>query len=241
MMQALNHSLQRQGALCVPLRGSRLLARRRGAFSVSSRMPSQVPIVCFVLTALIIAAGCANPINARTATRYYDAGAAAEDRGDFVLARQYFHRMYVNTQIGFLGPAAEAHSLYEWARVSGYLEKREDVEWAFPRVLELIVQAKGKADDLRAPALSEFARYLYDTRQHERAVSVFHDAVAALEARGIEKEDPVGYAAFLDEYAESLKSLGRANEADALLKRAAGLRNAHPGVGPTYKPKRYAS
>lgn len=206
-------------------------------------MPRAVGIACLLLSALIIGAGCANPIKARTAARYYDAGAAAEHRGDFVLARQYFHRMYVNTQIGFLGPVAEAHSLYEWARVSGYLGKREDVEWAFPRVLELIARAKGKADDLRAPALSEFARYLHDTRQHEKAVAVFHDAVATLEARGIgiEKEDPVGFAAFLDDYAESLKSVGRASEADTLLKRAASLRNAHPGVAPKYRPKRYAS
>jgi hypothetical protein len=199
-----------------------------------------VGIAFLALTALVLGAGCKNPINARTAARYYDAGVAAEDCGDLVLARQYYHRMCVNAQIGNLGPAAEASSLYEWARVSGYLGKREDVEWAFPRVLELIGKAKGKADDLRAPALAEFARYLHDTRQHERAVSVFHDAVAAAEERGIEKEDPVGFAAFLDDYVESLKAVGRASEADSLSKRSASLRTAHPGVGPKHKPTRYA-
>ena len=198
-------------------------------------------ITFLVLSALIIGAGCKNPINTRTAARYYDAGAAAEDRGDFVLARQYYHRMYVNAQLGNLGPAAEASSLYEWARVSGYLGKREDVEWAFPKVLELIAKANGKANDLRAPTLAEFARYLHDTRQHEKAVSVFRDAVRALEQRGIEKEDPVGFAAFLDEYAQSLKALGRGSEADTVSSQAASLRDAHPGVSPKHKPKRYAS
>ena len=191
------------------------------------------------MSALIVGTGCKNPINARTAAHYYDAGAAAEDRGDFILAHQYYHRMFVNARLGNLGPAAEASSLYEWARVSGYLGKHEDVEWAFPKVLELIAKANGKADGLRAPALAEFARYLHDTRQHGKVVSVFRAAVPALEQGGAEKEDPVGFARFLDDYAESLKAVGRVGEADALSKQAASLRDAHPGVSPKYRPKRY--
>jgi hypothetical protein len=134
---------------------SAILLRRAGPACLnfcSSHMPHRIEIACLVLSALVVAAGCANPINSSTAARYYRAGAAAKRRGDLMFARQCFHRMYVNTQIGLLGAAAEAHSLYEWARVSGYLGKREDVEWAFPRVLELIAKAKGKADELRGPA-----------------------------------------------------------------------------------------
>lgn len=192
-----------------------------------------------ILTLLLIQTSCINPIKGAASARAYDKGEAAELRGDLGTARELFYKAYVSAQ-GRLGPEHEALPLYEWARVSGYLGKRADVEWAFPKVLDLIARAKGRADRLLAPALSEYARYLHDTGQHTKAVSIFSQAMSALEKRAIEKEDPVGFAQFLEEYATSLKQAGKSQETESLLKRAAALRDNHRGVEPKYKPRRYS-
>ena len=195
-------------------------------------------ILC-VLATLIIGAGCANPINARTADRYWAAGGDAEQRGDFVQARIYYHRMFRNAEMGFLGPTAEAYALYEWGRVSGYLGKTNDVEWAFPKVFDLIERASGKADKLRPPALTEFARYLHDTGQHARAVTTFRSALQALESQQAGEQDPVGFAEFLDAFAESLNAIGHSGDASILSKRSESLKQSHPGVAPKHKATSY--
>ncbi|MFA6545192.1 MAG: hypothetical protein WCS99_12310 [Limisphaerales bacterium] len=201
---------------------------------------SNIPqTICLLFGILTVAIGCTSPIHAKTRQRYYEAGEAEERSGDLALARQYYYRSFVNAQLGHLGPGAEAYSVYEWTRVSGYLGKREDAEGGFPRVLELIKQAKGQADQLKAPALCEFARYLHDTGQHERAVPVYRDALVALDTTGVEKLDPVGFAVFLAENAESLKRAGFPTDADVLLNRSNALKSAHPGVSPKQAIRRY--
>jgi tetratricopeptide (TPR) repeat protein len=186
-----------------------------------------------------LAGGCANPINAKTAYNYYKRGAIAEEQGDLERAREAYYRSYVNTEVGWLGPAAQAHALYEWTRVNGYLGNRAFVETNFPRVLELITKAKGDADSLRTPTLCEFARFLNDTGQHERAVRKFREALAGLDAVNADKADPIGLAEFLDDYARALKLSGSRSEADAITKRAQTLREANPGKTSAFKAQRY--
>ena len=60
----------------------------------------------FVAVTLSSCAG--NPINARTASDYSDAGRRAERSGDLVLARENYARAHANVVLGNLGPASEA-------------------------------------------------------------------------------------------------------------------------------------
>lgn len=182
---------------------------------------------------------CANPINARTAQNYYQLGVQAEQGGDFTLARRNFSRAYGNAQMGNLGLAAEASYLYEYARVTGYVGNYDESEKAFGEVLALIEKAQGEADRLLAPTLTEYSRLLHDTEQHQKAVSVFERAVAALEKAQIESSDPLAYAAFLDEYASSLKAVGLGERAAVVGVRSAALKAKHADETPHFTPTRY--
>ncbi len=182
---------------------------------------------------------CANPINARTAQTYYEYGVQAERAGDVALARRNFSRAYGNAQMGSLGPAAEASYLYEYARVTGYAGEYEESQKAFLDVLGLIEKAKGAADRLRAPALAEYSRLLHDTGQHGKAVPIYEEAVVALERVGIQSSDPLGYAALLDEYAESLRLAGLAEKAAEIAARSEALKAAHPNERPHFQARRY--
>lgn len=73
------------------------------------------------------------------------------------MARRNFARSYNYAATSFAGPNAEALSLYEHARVSGYAGYYGDAAREFEEVLVLIGKSKGKADSLLAPTLSEYA------------------------------------------------------------------------------------
>ncbi|HWA86782.1 MAG TPA: hypothetical protein VG710_11210 [Opitutus sp.] len=184
-------------------------------------------------------AGCRNPINAYTGGRYYSAGTQAETAGDLRLARRNYSRAYANAQAGNLGPAAEAYALYDWARVTGYLGLRDDAAKGFSDVLALIDRAKGAADKLRAPALSEYSRLLHDTGLHAEAVPVFARAEAELKKIGILESDAVGFALLLDDYADSLKAAGFAGRAGEVEAEAARIQAAHPGEAPRFVARGY--
>jgi tetratricopeptide (TPR) repeat protein len=184
--------------------------------------------------------GCTgNPINAHTGGNYYKLGLEAEAQGDYTLARENYRRALTNAQLGYLGPAAEAGCLYEWSRVTGYLGHYHEAERGFNEVLTLIDKAGRSADELRTPALSELARLLYDTGQYARAVPVYETAVSELQRFRLQMSDPVGFADFLMEYAQSLRAVGLVAEADAVSRRAAALREDHPGIAAKFRPKRY--
>lgn len=188
---------------------------------------------------LSLLASCANPINDHTGARYYEAGMQAEHAGDLKAARMYYGRAQINAQIGKLGSAKEAYACYEWARVTGYLGMYADAEKGFVDALTLIEKAKGEADKLRPPALSEYARLLHDTGQHAKAVPIYEKADSELQKLDILKIDALGYAAFLDDYAGSLNEAGLGDRAAAILARSAAIRLEHKGETPHFEARRY--
>ena len=143
--------------------------------------------------------------------------------------------------MGNLGPAAEASYLYEYARVRGYAGSYAESEKAFLDVLALIDKAHGGGDRLRAPALAEYSRLLHDTGQHQKAIPVFERAAIALDKTGIDSSDPIGYAEFLDDYADSLKLAGNMDRASAIAARTATLRLGHENERSHFQPRRYKS
>lgn len=198
-----------------------------------------IAISLILFTSAMLFSSCVNPVNERTAQNYYDYGVQAERAGDLALARRNFSRAYGNAQMGNLGPAAEASYLYEYARLSGYTGSYEEAEKAFLDVLVLIEKASAGADRLRAPALAEYSRLLHDTGQHQKAVPIYERAVTELERVGVESNDPLGYAAFLDDYAESLNAAGFLERASAVAARSATLKTEHKNDIPRVQQKRY--
>ena len=193
-------------------------------------------LVATLLIAILLA-GCLNPAHAHNARRYHETGMAAEKAGDLKLARKYYARAFANADIGFLSLAPKAYAHYDYSRVIGYLGEHREAELGFSNVLRWIDKAAPKADDLRAPALSEYARLLHDTGQHDKALPLFERAVVELDRRETEAKDPIGLAEFLDDYAASLQATRRSAEAVTL--RARQLREANKGHIAKQKVKRY--
>ena len=77
-------------------------------------------VLLFLLWVLSLGfSGCmSNPINGYTAGRYFESGRQQEAAGNLELARVNYSRAYGDTVTGNLPPAAKAHALYEYARVS---------------------------------------------------------------------------------------------------------------------------
>jgi tetratricopeptide (TPR) repeat protein len=197
------------------------------------------PLIILSVVCLSVLVSCSNPINAYTGSRYYEAGEQAERAGDLQLARQNFHRAYINAQIGNVGPAAEAYALYDWSRVTGYLGMHAESQKGFSAVLALIPKAKGEADKLLAPALSEYARLLHDTGQHSKAVTIYEKAVAELEKNKILTIDPMGFASLLDDYAGSLAAAGFSERSAGITTRSTSIKEMHKGTRATFKARRY--
>jgi tetratricopeptide (TPR) repeat protein len=202
-------------------------------------MKPSIVVLVVACPAAVLISSCANPINARTAQHYSEFGVQAEQAGDLAVARRNFSRAYGNAQMGNLGPAAEASYLYEYARVTGYAGSYEESEKAFLNVLALIEKAKGDADKLRPPALAEYSRLLHDIGQHQKAVPIYERAVVELERVGIESSDLLGYAALLDDYAESLTESGHSDRASAVTARSVSLKAKHNNDAPHCQARRY--
>lgn len=65
---------------------------------------------------LLFTVGCVNPINLKTASRYYEAGAHATGAGDHYAAAVYYSRAYGNAKIGRARDAELAMTLYAYGR-----------------------------------------------------------------------------------------------------------------------------
>lgn len=194
------------------------------------------PLVLALVMPLMLT-GCA--LNAYEASRHFDYAEQAEKAGDYKLARQQYNRAFADCQMGLLGPADEASCAYAWSRVTGYLGLYADAEKGFKDVLTLIDKAHGKADGLRAPTLCELARLLHDTDQHQKAIPVYERALAELEKTSVAKDDPIGFADFLDDYASSLRMAGETARADEISGRAVVIHEQNKGLTAKFVAKRY--
>jgi len=186
---------------------------------------------------VVLLCGCLNPLNATHARRYSETGQAAEQAGDLKLARKCYARASINADIGFLSLAPKAYAHFDYSRVTGYLGNHEEAALGFSNVLRWIEKSAPKADDLLAPALSEYARLLHDTGQHDKAVPLFERAVTELDRRNMAATDPIGLAEFLDDYARSLQATGRNRE--VVTNRAHELREANKNEVAKQKFRRY--
>ena len=90
-----------------------------------------------LLLNLIILGGCTNPVNMHTAQRYHNEGLVAEQRGNYKLAHQNYHRAYVNTEIGHAKPRVKALAMYNLGRMKGYLCYKIEAEKLLKKSIEI--------------------------------------------------------------------------------------------------------
>jgi TPR repeat protein len=163
----------------------------------------------------------------------------AEARNDFSQARDHYQRAYEIAHSRGLGPGHEAFPVYERARETGYLGRFEEAEQGFVQTLKLIEQADGFSDRLRTPTICEMARLFHDTGQDAKAVPIYGQALVALEKTGAEKTDPIAFAAFLDDYAASLKATGYQAQAQEIAARSDAIKLQNKGKATKFIARRY--
>src|SRR5688572_17204871 len=163
----------------------------------------------------------------------------AERAGDDAAAREGFWQAYAGAQAGKRPPAEIAYRLYGYARFTGYAGKYEEAAKRYEDVLALIDQAAPTAEALRAPALSEYAYMLHGTGQHAKAVPVFERANIELARREIVTTDPLGYSAFLDDFAGSLRAAGKIDRAAEIGDGSNALNEANRNKKPKFVRRHY--
>jgi tetratricopeptide (TPR) repeat protein len=184
-------------------------------------------------------AGCLNPVNRYTAGKYYDMGVQAERNGDLEAAREAYRRATLNVDWGNVGPGAKAQTLYEYARVSGYLCYHEEAEKYFKESLTLQEKDAEVQKSLRPPTLLELSRFYFDTGRKKEALPFYEEGIALVRPLSPEKNFPIEFATTLEEYADCLTVVGRNKEAEESKGEAKSIRSAYKGPANDHPFQRY--
>lgn len=200
-----------------------------------------MPLVIAVILGVVLAA-CANPVNQRTAERYYAAGERALDAGALPVAKENFSRALVNAKIGRLGPVAESEAAFKLAQVLGNMCEYDEAESMFLQALASQETAFGVSSLRTVPTRIELAQFNFDVGRYEKATKYFE---RAFEVGGemLGRADPSGYARLLDDYSVAQERAGNnAAAAEAKSKARAfraNIQSSGPSLvkaGPDYVP-----
>jgi hypothetical protein len=86
---------------------------------------------------------------------------------------------------------------------------------------------------------SELARLYYDQRKFQESAAFYSRAVPELERLGIVESDPIAFAQYLEDYAQSLIQSGQAASAGSVAARASGLRVSNAARSAKFVPVYY--
>lgn len=192
-----------------------------------------------VLAAALVATPPAWSADRQTVTRAYDDGLRAEFAGDYSSAQAAFERALSGAAEAGLGVEFTSAATYNLARMVGY---RCD----FPRAKELLLEALKLEQLLPNPSrtnvtkrLSELARLSYDQGAFAESVTYYDRVVPELEALGVVKLDPNGFAIFLDDYAQALSRADEPLRAGVVREQANSVRLWNQGVPIRFRPTYY--
>ncbi len=177
--------------------------------------------IVFIFLFLLIA-GCANPINQKTASNYYYSAIIAQENNDWKTAKEHFGRAIINSELGGVETKTLAVLWYEYGRSSGVVCDWDEAEKSLLKAYEL----DGIVNGPTYMSLYELALMNYDRKNFVSASNYFKRAHTEFEQKQIDTKDPVGYADFLEMYADTLEKNGDSNEMNELKSRALKIRAA---------------
>jgi hypothetical protein len=124
-------------------------------------------VTILLVSSLSWVAGCANPINAKTANNYAQAAAQAQKAGDWGKAKMYWSRAILNAQKGGARPIQLAVVNYEYGRSAGVVCDFTEAERGLLAAHDLDSQSGGPT----FLSLFELARLNYGKKKLPEAVS----------------------------------------------------------------------
>ncbi|MFO1324883.1 MAG: tetratricopeptide repeat protein [Burkholderiales bacterium] len=193
------------------------------------------------MAAVLVAAlsGCANPINQRTATNYYQAAVDAEVAGDYRLAERNYERALVNARLGHSPDAGISAAMYGLGRMKGRACRYDEAEKLLLESLRLEETVTGPKSATTTMRLFEIARLYYDQGKYVASLPYFRRGMMGVKTLGVQRTDPIALADALDDYATALANAQQPSDADAVRREASDLRQRNPGAKAIFKPVRY--
>jgi len=171
----------------------------------------------FLLLVVVVISGCANSINQRTATNYYEAGDVALAQGDLADAKEMFSRALINVRLGNMGAEAESQVLMNLGRTQGNLCEFDEAEKNFIEAISLKSDTYGNKSPLTFSSKIEMGQFAYDIGWYKKSVKYFEQA---LEVGGeeLKKSDPATYYEIFRDYGDALLKSGNSEKAEVIRK-----------------------
>lgn len=193
-------------------------------------------VILFVVASMV---GCVTDINRINASRYYEAGLAFEARKQYEQAREAYWRSLVNYRSAGGPQNAISAATYNLGRMTGFTCN-------FPLAEQFLREALRLEELLPAPdrgnitkRLGELANISFAQGKFEQSVQFYEQAVPQLEQLGIVKDDPIGYALYLEGYATALDKATMASKGVGVRSRASAIREQSSVKGAKFVPQYY--
>ena len=158
-----------------------------------------------LLLLIVIISGCANPISLHNARKYSVAAYSNLQAGDWVEAHKNFGKAMVNARLGKADDGSMAIVLYEYGRASGVLCHWTEAETSLIDAYEIDMRNDGPTH----MSLLELARMHMARQEFPKAVEYFDRVLPEFEYFQADARDPLGYAAFLEDYYLALEQIGK--------------------------------
>jgi len=171
----------------------------------------------YVFVFLVVLSGCANPINQRTATNYFQQGDSALAQGDLSHAKEMFSRALVNVRLGHMGAEAEAQVHMKLGRTQGNMCEYEEAEKHFIEAVSLNEKVHGNESPLTFSSKLELGQFSYDIGWYKKSVEYFEQA---FEVGGdkLKESSPRTYYEVLKDYGDSLSKSGSTEKSSSINK-----------------------
>ena len=187
----------------------------------TAKAPSLFALGLFASALLV---GCANPVNTKTAEKYWNAGYAAQQAGNWSDAQMYYSRSILNAEMGSADRRTMAVLWYEYGRASGVVCDWEEAQNGLGKAHYYDRLSEGPVH----MSSYEMGRMFTVREMYPEAERYFAQAFEEFEQANSDTRDPIGYAVFLDEYVRALQHNGQAGKANEYTARARKIREAFP-------------
>lgn len=192
----------------------------------------RIPTLKGAAALLLLAASCANPVQLKTAERYFESGIEVSERGNHYHGAALFSRAYGNAKMGKANDAGLSMTLYAYGRELALLGEFEEAIG----LLEESIQVERKvAQSTSAPAeilrrTSVLGRVYLDTGRPAEALAPLQEAVEIVRAVGVDQVSPQDYMDLLQDLEQATAAAGSAAALEPLRAELTGLRNQQGDV-----------
>ncbi len=166
----------------------------------------RIPALKAAAALVVLVTSCANPINLKTAERYYRAGQFESDQGNHYKSASFQSRAWFNAKVGGADPKGMSRTLYAYGRQLALLGEFDE---AVERLEEALKVERSVSPPLPVEILrrtSLLGRVFLDTERPAEALPLLQESLESLRA-------PDGFDVRVADYMYILRDLSSATAA----------------------------